>query len=87
MNYNYFFWLVELRKKFHYLMLSNGQNRKGVGDVSSCLTKTFHGYEVIRYEKRIKERNIFYSIVTTFDLARHHKYKVSCYFIIDESLP
>ena len=86
MQEKYFFRIYELRKKFRYLIHTNSQKNKIAIDLLSCITEKFNVFHILRVEAENDMRFLYAPIDMIFDLAKHRKIKIYCFFSTENHL-
>ena len=73
--------VFEKRKKFCYLTKKplKGKNTV-IRDLSSCIIQSYHGYQVVKIEKRDCQKQMYKPIDIVYDPAESPDQIVGCYF-------
>ena len=81
MSEKYFFRFHELRKKFRFMTHTDAERNKIARNLLSCTKEKIWGYKVVWTEYKRKLTVKFESVNIIFDLAKHFKMKINCYFL------
>ena len=82
----YFLRVLELKNKFHHLLMKDKAKQKIARQLSSCLIEKYSGFRIISIEYQKKQRKLFRPIDIIYKPTKHiEKESLICYFLEDIS--